>query len=140
MQFKIFGEGPRLLYLPGLDGTGELFYRQAPELARDFTVATFPLRDRGQFTYQHLIEDLLIIINELGNSPVTLCGESFGGTLALQFALAQPKLVERLIIINSFPYFRNRALLAAGTAWIAFQYLYQSPTSTTYFSLFFFIR
>jgi 3-oxoadipate enol-lactonase len=114
VKYRVCGQGPFLLYLPGLDGTGELFFRQIPELARDFTVITFSLRTEGSFTYEDLIGDLTLLIEELGCSRVALCGESFGGTLALQFAIARPEMVERLIIINSFPYFRNRALLLAG--------------------------
>jgi pimeloyl-ACP methyl ester carboxylesterase len=114
MDYKICGDGPLMLLIPGLDGTGELFYRQLPELARDFTVATFALRAAGHFTYQDLVEDLAGLIEKLGKNSATICGESFGGTLTLQFALARPEMVERLVVINSFSYFRNRALLMAG--------------------------
>src|SRR5215212_8674968 len=104
MEYNICGRGPFLFFLPGLDGTGELFYRQIPELSRDFTVVNFGLRTEGAFTYEDLIDDISGLIEKLGCGKVTLCGESFGGTLALQFAAARPEMVERLIIINSFPY------------------------------------
>jgi len=35
-------------------------------------------------------------------------GESFGGTLAMSFAIAHPELVRRLVVLNSFPYFRPK--------------------------------
>ncbi len=120
MQYNTCGQGPLFPYIPGLDGTGELFYRQIPELARDFTVVTFGLRAEGDFTYEDLVEDLAALIGRLGCQSAMLCGESFGGTFALQFALSRPKLVDRLVIINSFPYFRNRALLAAGRILLEF--------------------
>ncbi|MEW6734885.1 MAG: alpha/beta hydrolase [Acidobacteriota bacterium] len=120
MQYQVCGQGIPLLLIPGLDGTGELYYRQVPELAHDFQVVTFALRAKGDFTYEDLIDDLVRVIKELGSERVLICGESFGGTLALKFALAQPHLVERLIIINSFPYFRNRALLAASRVLLEF--------------------
>jgi pimeloyl-ACP methyl ester carboxylesterase len=41
----------------------------------------------------------------------TIVGESFGGALALSFALAHPEHVERLVILNSFPYFRPQRRL-----------------------------
>lgn len=120
MHFKMRGQGPPLLFLPGLDGTGELFYRQADELVAHFTVVTAALRDQGEFTYQDLIDDIARLITKLERGPVVLCGESFGGTLALQFTLAHPELVARLVVINSFPYFGNRPLLRLGQLLLEF--------------------
>jgi pimeloyl-ACP methyl ester carboxylesterase len=120
MHYKICGQGPLLIYIPGLDGTGELFYRQSAELAQHFTVLTYQLRTAGCFTYSDLIDDIADLITKLNFSAATLCGESFGGTLALQFALTYLHQVERLVIINSFPYFRNRALLIAGRTLLEF--------------------
>lgn len=120
MQYQISGKGPVLIFIPGLDGTGALFYRQEPELIKHFTVVTCSLRDSGNFTYKDLLEDLANLILKLGKEPVTLCGESFGGTILLQFALAYPNLLEKLVIINSFPYFRNRALFITGRLLLEF--------------------
>jgi len=35
----------------------------------------------------------------------TVVGESFSGALAMSFALARPGQVDRLVVLNSFPYF-----------------------------------
>jgi hypothetical protein len=35
------GSGEPLVLVPGMDGTGQLFYRQVPLLARSFRVATY---------------------------------------------------------------------------------------------------
>lgn len=120
MQYKVYGQGPLLIFLPGLDGTGELFYRQIPELSRHFQVVTASLRTEGDFTYGDLVGDIENAIKELNYDRAFICGESFGGSLALQFASARPEMVERLTIINSFPYFRNRLLLTAGRVLLEF--------------------
>lgn len=121
MQYKISGSGPPLVFVPGLDGTGELFYRQEAELTKFFTVVTCSLRTSNNFTYKDLLDDLVnMIAKDLSNSPITLCGESFGGTISLQFALNYPHLLEKLVIVNSFPYFRNRALFFAGRILLEF--------------------
>ncbi|MBI4854066.1 MAG: alpha/beta hydrolase [Acidobacteria bacterium] len=120
MKYKISGAGPALVFVPGLDGTGTLFYRQERELAKHFTVITCSLRDSGNFTYKDLLEDLENLILKLDKGRVTLCGESFGGTILLQFALAYPKLLKNLVIINSFPYFRNRTLFITGRLLLEF--------------------
>ena len=38
---------PPIVLVPGLDGTGLLFYRQVPLLARDHAVSTTRLRDNA---------------------------------------------------------------------------------------------
>jgi pimeloyl-ACP methyl ester carboxylesterase len=69
---------------------------------------TYRSRDGGAFTYADLTADVADIIKDLGESKATILGESFGGTVALSFALGYPQMVERLIVINSFPRFRGR--------------------------------
>jgi pimeloyl-ACP methyl ester carboxylesterase len=97
-----------LIYVPGLDGTGQLFFKQAPLLARSHRVVTFRSREHGRFTYEDLADDLAAIIQDLREERATILGESFGGTVALNFALRHPRMVERLVVINSFPRFRKR--------------------------------
>jgi 3-oxoadipate enol-lactonase len=119
-HYRVEGSGPLLIYISGLDGTGELFFKQAPALTRSYRVVTFRPRERGQFTYQDLTDDLAAIIRDLGEKRATILGESFGGTVALNFALRYPQMIARLVVINSFPRFRKRitialvAMLASG--------------------------
>ena len=106
---KTEGMGPPLVLVPGLDGTGRLFYRQVPLLARDFRVATYALRDDAP-DMATLVEDLAAVVRGLSPAaePAVVVGESFGGTLAMSFAIAHPELVRALVVLNSFPYFRPR--------------------------------
>ena len=103
----IVGQGPPLVFVPGMDGTGLLFYRQVDALARDFRVVTYRLHDDAR--------DMATLIDQLGEvcdaaspagEPAILVGESFGGALALSFALVHPARVRALVILNSFPFFR----------------------------------
>lgn len=107
-QYRVEGSGPLLIYIAGLDGTGQLFFKQTPPLTRSYRVVTFRSCDRGRFTYEELADDLAAIIRDLGEKQATILGESFGGTVALSFALRYPQMVERLVVINSFPRFRKR--------------------------------
>jgi pimeloyl-ACP methyl ester carboxylesterase len=99
---------PLLVYIAGLDGTGELFYKQAPALALSYRVVTFRLREHGRFTYDDLTDDVAAVIRNAGESRATIVGESFGGTVAMQFAIRFPEMIERLVVVNSFPRFRPR--------------------------------
>lgn len=65
------------------------------------------MRDRNNFTYDDLTDDVAVIIQSFGDQRVTLVGESFGGTLVLAFALRHPEMIERLIVVNSFPRLRG---------------------------------
>src|SRR5258708_1834648 len=113
-RYSVEGSGPLLIYVAGLDGTGQLFYKQLAPLARSYRVVTFRSRDDDRFTYEDLTGDLAAIIKALGEQQATIVGESFGGTIALTFALAYPRMVARLVVINSFPRFRNRFKIEIG--------------------------
>jgi pimeloyl-ACP methyl ester carboxylesterase len=103
---SITGTGRPVILVPGMDGTGLLFYRQVPLLARSYRVATYALRDTAS-TMDVLVSDLARIIDTVAPTDrrAIIIGESFGGALALSFALARPEQVSRLVVLNSFPYF-----------------------------------
>jgi pimeloyl-ACP methyl ester carboxylesterase len=118
-RIALEGVGPPFVYVPGMDGTGLLFYRQIPELSREYRVATYTLRDSA--THMHtLVEDLASVVAQASPSgqKAVVFGESFGGALSMSFALARPELVERLIVLNTFPYFRPQLRLKLAIAWI----------------------
>jgi pimeloyl-ACP methyl ester carboxylesterase len=119
-RVSITGEGAPVVLVPGLEGTGLLFYRQVACLATCHRVATFRLRDNAP-SMATLVSDLHDVVVRLagegnghGPRPVTIVGESFGGALSLSFALEHPDLVDRLVIINSFPYFAPQGRLRLG--------------------------
>lgn len=100
------GDGPPLVLVPGMDGTGRLFYRQVPLLARSYRVATYALRDAAE-SMEVLVDDLARVIRAASPAaaPAVVVGESFGGAVALSCALARPALVAALVVLNSFPRF-----------------------------------
>jgi len=113
-RYKVEGAGPLLIYNAGLDGTGELLFKQSQALASSYRVVTFRSRERGSFTYDDLTDDIAAIIRDQGESQAIILGESFGGTVALSFALRYPQMTRRLVVINSFPRFRRRAQIRFG--------------------------
>jgi pimeloyl-ACP methyl ester carboxylesterase len=60
-----------------------------------------------------LVEDLAWVIREAGGRA-TVLGESFGGLLTMAAALEHPELFERIILVNTFPHFRQRLKIHAG--------------------------
>jgi len=118
-RIEVCGSGPAVVLVPGMDGTGRLFYRQTPLLARSFTVATYALRDDAP-DMDTLVADLASVIDTISPTRRALVvGESFGGALSLSFALAHPGKVDALVILNSFPYFAPQFRLRLAIAGLA---------------------
>jgi pimeloyl-ACP methyl ester carboxylesterase len=94
-------ELPALIYLPGMDGTGQLFHRQSSTLAKFFNIYCLSLPARDKSSWQSLTQNIWDLSTKvIGDRPVHLCGESFGGCLALQLALQESEKVKQLILIN----------------------------------------
>jgi pimeloyl-ACP methyl ester carboxylesterase len=98
---------PVLLYLPGLDGTGRLLYRQGPlhDVCR-VVCASYP-QDRFA-TYEEMARSAEESLEAAGGRPVLVLAESFGGAVALHLTLHRPDLVERLLLVNTFAHFPRR--------------------------------
>ncbi|MEL6580360.1 MAG: alpha/beta hydrolase [Cyanobacteria bacterium J06621_12] len=111
-------ERPLFIYLPGMDGTGRLLQTQSDDLAADFDLRCIAIRTDNYSTWQDLARDTVTLIRaELAQQParqVYLCGESFGGCLALKTALAAPDLISRLILVNPASCFNQLPILSWG--------------------------
>ena len=116
-RLAVEGVGDPVILVPGLDGTGLLFYRQIPLIARSFRVASYALRD-GATTMEQLVADLRNIVDAIAGESgrATIVGESFGGALAMSFALTEPDRVAGLLILNSFAHFTPQIRLHAAIA------------------------
>jgi 3-oxoadipate enol-lactonase len=110
------GKGRTFLYIAGIEGTGQLFYKQIEDLSRDHQVITFPFRPDGLYNIEQLIEDVEWILKDAGAVETTVLGESFGGLLTIATALARPELFSRIILLNTFPWFQQRAKINLGVA------------------------
>ena len=101
---KVNPDAPLFVYLPGMDGTGKLFQNQASKLATHFDLRCLAIRIDNYSNWQDLARDTARLIKseltDKNNHEVYLCGESFGGCLALKTALAESSLIKRLILVN----------------------------------------
>lgn len=107
---------PSLVFVPGLDGTALMFYRQIPLASEAFHPLGFPLPNDASADMDDLVAALADFLDREAGSDVVLCGESFGGALSLSFALAHPERLRGLVILNSFPVIRQRWKLFLGPA------------------------
>src|SRR4051812_31279883 len=97
-----------------MEGTGKMLYRQIDELSRDHKVITFPLRQEGSYGIRRLIDDIEWILSDSNSVNVTVLAESFGGLVAMAAAIERPGVFRRMILLNTFPRFAQRAKITFG--------------------------
>ena len=103
-------DGPAYVLVNGLTQYAELWagYRSAL-LARGFRVATFDLLGQGAsdkpglfISQDDQVAALGMLIDQLGRGPVFLSGISFGGLIALRYAIAHSDRLTGLVAMSSF--------------------------------------
>ncbi len=104
-------ERPLLLYLPGMDGTGGLFYRQARALEREFCIRPLSLNHPEAGNSWETLADWVGSQLETG---AYLCGESFGACLALLVVARWPERCRGLVLVNPASSLRRRPWWWAG--------------------------
>lgn len=113
-------EFPLFVFLPGMDGTGQLFRAQTAGLEVGFDVRCLALSPTDLTSWDELAEQTVALIHQdlakAGGRPVYLCGESFGGCLAMKVALLEPNLFTRIILVNPASSFRQKPFFSwSGT-------------------------
>ncbi|MGF1522556.1 MAG: alpha/beta fold hydrolase [Leptolyngbyaceae cyanobacterium] len=92
---------PLMVLLPGLDGTGQLFAPQTSGLSRHFDLRCLSIPEDNRQDWPALAKSVIGLIQDEQAGRITyLCGESYGGCLGLQIALAAPTTVNQLVLIN----------------------------------------
>jgi pimeloyl-ACP methyl ester carboxylesterase len=109
---------PLFVFLPGMDGTGQLLRTQTAGLEAGFDVRclAIPLDDltRWDVLAERVVALVEAELAKHSDRPVYLCGESFGGCLAMKVALCAPQLFDRLILINPASSFNLRPWIGWG--------------------------
>jgi len=112
---------PLFIFLPGMDGSGRLLRPQIEKLAPLFDIRCLALNHHCKSdwnTLTHQVNEL--IIEEIGQRTarerqIFLCGESFGGCLAMQLLSIAPDLFQRVILINPASSFRKLPWMQLGS-------------------------
>ncbi len=110
---EVPGEQPLFLMLHGLTGHRDDFRRQLPQLADLGWILAPDLRGHGDFTktgraetfhFERLLDDVVALLDAEGVERCDLLGHSFGGMVALRFALAHPERVASLVLMSTAPF------------------------------------
>jgi non-heme chloroperoxidase len=101
------GTGEPLVFVHGGFGDLQTFNAQFEEFAEAFRVIAYsrrfhPPNDPPQagdtYSMQLHVEDLAALVRELEAGPAHIVAHSYGGTVALAFALEHPELVRSLVL------------------------------------------
>lgn len=98
MPYRVWGQGPALIIIPGLCDDPETFALPMARLSRQFCCITYELpTGRGDgsrlSTHSHadLVDDLFALMKQLRIESAILMGVSFGSTIALAALARAPK-------------------------------------------------
>jgi pimeloyl-ACP methyl ester carboxylesterase len=134
-----------VILIPGLAGGFELVGPLAQKLAADRRVFSYQLRGendcfvlRHPFDLDDLVEDLAELLDALRLESPTIMGLSFGGIIALKFAIRYPHRLDRLIVQGvGARYERGLIHQIASTVLSRFPLPADSPFVNQFFNLLF---
>lgn len=117
------GSGAPVLFLHGWGMHGGMWGGALAELAKQYRVLAVDLPGHGYSVGRDLSRhggdvrinpDLHVLVDQLatqfsGPEPLTVCGWSLGGQLALRWAMRYPQQVQRLVLVSATPCFVRQA-------------------------------
>lgn len=103
LHYSIYGSGKSVILIHGNFLDSRIWEYQIEELSNENKVISYDLRGYGKSdiprsSFSH-IEDMKSLIDNLDIHDVTLVGSSLGGSIAIDFALEYPNIVQKLILV-----------------------------------------
>ena len=102
------GSGPPIVFIHGLSGSWQNWLEQLPVLAADHRVVAMdlpgfghspmPVREISISGYARILDALL---GELGIDAAAIVGNSMGGFIGAELAIAFPQRVEQLVLVSA---------------------------------------
>lgn len=107
--YREYGRGSPLIILHGLMGSSDNWLPQAKMLGEHYHVYVVDQRNHGQsphsgqFDYMALQEDIRWFIEKHNLINPVVLGHSMGGKAAMNFALAYPEKLSKLVVVDIAP-------------------------------------
>ncbi|MGG1658208.1 alpha/beta fold hydrolase [Brevibacillus sp. NRS-1366] len=103
IYYEIAGKGNSIVFLHGAPLDSRMWEPQMDALSKQFQVIRFDLRGLGKtkdpgFPFT-LYEDIHSLLQTLQIEKASFVGASFGSYVGVEFALAYPEMVERLVLV-----------------------------------------
>jgi pimeloyl-ACP methyl ester carboxylesterase len=130
VNYVEMGEGPPVVFIHGLSGCWQNWLENIPHVARRHRVVALDLAGFGESELPH--EEISIpgygrfvdaFLGQIGVERAALIGNSMGGFIAAETAIAHPSRVEKLVLVSAAGLMRvgNRRLAALERAARLFQ-------------------
>jgi pimeloyl-ACP methyl ester carboxylesterase len=107
IPYDVTGSGPAVVFLHGGFMERSAWDLQIPEFAKSFRAIRYDIRPFGQSSAPakpyRTSQDLLQLLDHLKVDRAHLIGHSFGGQVAIDFALTHPARVAGLVLVGAAP-------------------------------------
>ena len=104
LYYERTGSGPAVVLLHGGNLDSRMWDDQYVPLSRTFTVVRYDIRPYGRSATTEKgfssVEDLRALLDHLQISRASLVGLSLGGRIAVDFTLAYPERVDKLVLMG----------------------------------------
>jgi len=123
IYYEVHVEGEPVLFLPGIMMSTLSWLPFIPELSKRFRLILVDFRDQGQssrmkeeYGQDIHVGDIVSLLDELTLPKVHMMGLSYGGQVALRFALQHQKRIKSFCLFNT-PNRVSNHLREIGKAW-----------------------
>lgn len=107
------GFGRPVVYVPGIDATGELLLGTCERIAAEYRLLRIAYTAGAEDdSYTGLASSIVNALHDAGVDRALVLAESFGVAVALRTALDHHDLVAGLALVNGFAHYKRRAALA----------------------------
>lgn len=109
LYYRELGKGQPLIFLHGIFGSSDNWLTQTRMLSARFRTIAVDLRNHGQsphdavFDYPSMAADVLDLIETKRLTDPVLIGHSMGGKVAMNFAVAHPDKIQKLVVVDIAP-------------------------------------
>lgn len=109
LYFRELGQGQPLIFLHGIFGSADNWLTQTRMLSDNYHTFTLDMRNHGRsphdstFHYAAMVGDVLEFLDTHAVKDPVLIGHSMGGKAAMNFAVAHPEKLQRLIVVDIAP-------------------------------------
>ncbi|ANK61438.1 alpha/beta hydrolase [Loigolactobacillus backii] len=118
LHYETVGAGPVLIFVPGANGTGDIFRQAAENLKDDYKVVMYDRRNFGKskltkplpdgieqphdsYRIKTDASDLAALAKEVSNEPVSILGSSSGSIVVMETLQDYPEIFKRALIHES---------------------------------------
>jgi len=108
IHYEVHGEGAPLVMLHGGVDPSQTFGAPLAEMAKNFKVIAVYARGHGPskdtaapWSIEQAADDVAAVLKQLKINKASVMGYSFGGAIALQFAIRHPDMLDKLVVVSA---------------------------------------